>query len=67
MIANNWFHSMGVIILAILFGMYALRGNNWPRYLSWFRNVIKKNDGNDYYGSIDLSWFKNLFGKKDTR
>ena len=64
-ITNNWFNSIGVLFIAILFGMYALRGNNWPQWSGrWFKNVNKKNDGNDYYTSIDFGWFKNLFRKK---
>ncbi len=65
-IVGNWTDSILVLALAALFGMYAWRGNNWPLKF-FFGNVIKKNDGNDYYASIDFSWFNNLFRKKDKR
>ncbi len=60
--AGDRFEALGVVFFSIPFFMYALRGNNWPFAL--FKNVVKKNDGNDSYESFDYRWFIGLFKKK---
>lgn len=62
MINNDWLNHIEGIFLGVLFGMYAFRGNNWSSHT--FKNLFKKDDGNDDLFSIDAGWLKNVLRRK---